>query len=724
LVPDSIGKGEEALKSADKSSEAASAFLKPRSVAVIGVSHDESALGSRLFRNILEGRFPGPVYAVNRSGGTIQSLPAYKTVLECPSPIDLALVVVPAAAVNQVAEECGKKGVKALVVITAGFAETGSEGAVRQQQLLAACRKYGMRLMGPNCSGFFSSTSGKTLNAQFTPYRPLPGRVGFMSQSGALGVAVFEYSNRLGLGMSAFISVGNEADVSAVDFIQFWKDDDGTDLIMLYLESLGNPRKFLELAREVSKKKPILVVKAGRSATGMKATRSHTGSLLEASDDVIQALFSQAGVIRSDTIEEMLDLAALLVSQPVPRGNKVGLVTNAGGAGILAADACEDFGLEAPEPSPETQATLRSFLRPEASVKNPIDLTASSMVNDSVRAAGIVAEDSRFDSLVVLSAPPLYFSMEDLANGILAKAKNIRHEITIVTSFPGAFAFSKLLSNGETQIPSYPVPRMAMKTVSRAVEYGRWLARPVGSAPALPGVRNAEARNLIKNALKNGRDWLSQEEAELLLNCYGIAMVRTLKVANADEVAKAYSMFEGSKVVLKGVAEGLVHKSEAGGVRVGLSSPSEVRAAAKEMNDKLASAGYHLTSFLVQPMIPAGPEMIIGAKNDRSFGPIIVCGAGGVLVELLKDVSIRIAPLNDLDAREMVRSLKGYPILKGYRGAPACDVGAFEDIILRVAALVGDSTEVAELDLNPIMLQPEGKGATVVDARVRVEAVG
>lgn len=716
-----LNEGEGQRGGGTDSSNSVEPFMRPSSVAVIGVSHDEDSLGTRLFRNILEGGFAGPVYGVNRNGGTVLSLPMYKSILDCPGPVDLALLLVPAAATGEVAEECGKKGVKGLTVITAGFAETGDEGLLRQRELMARCRKYGMRLMGPNCSGLVKL--GTKLNAQFTQHKPLPGRVGFVSQSGALGAAVFEYANRLGLGLSAFVSVGNEADVSALDFIQFLKDDDDTDIIVLYIESLGNPKKLLEAARQITRKKPILVVKAGRSNTGIKAAHSHTGAILEGSDAVVEAVFDQAGIIRADTIEEMLDLAALLANQPVPRGNRVGIITNAGGPGILAADACEEFGLEVPPCSQEVQAALRSFLRPEASVRNPVDLLASSGLSDCVKAVGALAGDPGIDCLVVLSAPPLFFSLEDFSRGILAISEGMQRRIPVVTSFSGAFAASRLFSDEKAKIPSYPVPRMAVQTLSRAVAYGRWLSRPLDHPTAFPDAKRTEARGLVTDLLSRGRDWLAADEAKLLLDCYGVTTLETLKAATAKEAAQATSRLHADRVVLKGVAEGLIHKTEAGGVKVGLREPSDVRAAAEEMAEQLASAGYHPAGFLVQPMITSGLELIVGVKNDRAFGPIVICGSGGVLVELLNDVSTRVAPLTERDATEMIHSLKVYPLMKGYRGGPTYDEKALSEVVQRVAALATDIPEVAELDLNPIMLQPSGKGATVLDSRIRIEAL-
>ena len=605
------------------------------------------------------------------------------------------------------------------MVITAGFSETGSEGSARQRELVSVCRKYGMRLMGPNCSGFVSTDPDFGLNAQFTPYKPLPGKVGFFSQSGALGAAVFEYANRLGLGLSAFISVGNEADVSALDFIRYWKDDDNTVLILLYLESLGDPKEFLKLAREASKKKPILVVKGGRSPTGLKAAHSHTGALVEGSGSLVDVLFSQAGLIRTDTLEEMLDLAALLVNQPLPKGNKVGIVTNAGGAGILTADACDEFGLEVPEFPAETQSELRSFLRPEASVKNPVDMLASSTMADTAMAVRVVAGAASIDSMIVLSPPPLFFTLEDLSREVLAIVRDKRPKIPVVLSFLGSSGGSRIMKDEEVSVPSYPVPRMAVQTLSRAVSYSNWIKRPTGTIPHLAGIYKAQAREIVDRAVSAGFGWLTPDDVGALLECYRIPMVRTSETATPEEAGKA-AVTIGGKVVLKCIAEGVIHKSDAGAVRFGLMGESEVRDVAKEMQTRLAAAGHPVTGFVVQPMVTPGPEMIAGVTNDNKFGPVVVCGAGGILVELLKDVSVRIAPLTDVDASEMLSSLKTYPALTGYRGSPPSDTAALQEIILRLAELAQDLPGVAELDLNPIILQPSGKGAVVVDGRIRV----
>ena len=692
-------------------------FLKPGGVAVIGASRNHDSIGGMLFKNIVEGGFEGAVFPVNSKAGVVQSVTAYKSVLDCPGPVDLALVVVPARAVVGVAKECAQKGVKGLVVVSSGFAETGKEGAALQQQLVEVCRESGMRLIGPNCMGIVNTDPKVSLNAQFSPFQPKFGRTAFFSQSGALGITVIEHANRQGLGMSSFISVGNRADVSNNDLIQYWETDEGTELILLYLESFGNPRKFARVARRVTRKKPILAVKSGRSTAGFRATQSHTGALLAASDVTVDALFRQAGVIRIDTLGEMFDVASLLVSQPVPKGSRVAIVTNAGGAGILAADACEGAGLQVPELGPEIQAELRSFLSPEAGVRNPVDMIASATPEDYAKAIRAVSKNSDIDAIVILFVPPIAIVPEDVAKQILTATAELQGRIPVITNFMATHGMPEMLIDGPVKVPSYPFPEVAVRALARAVSYGKWLQRPVEAPRRFQDVRKEEAIGLVSRNLARGAGWLPPEEAEKLLECYGIPIVRTVRASSAEDAARAASEM-GGRVVLKGIAEGLVHKTEAGAVVLNLSGEAQVRDAAERMKAGLSARGLKASGFLVQPMLQQGVEMIVGATTDPTFGPVVACGAGGTLVELMKDVSIRITPVAPLDASEMLHDLKTFPLLEGYRGAPACDVPALEEVVQRVSALADDIPEVIELDLNPVMVGPEG--ASVVDFRVRL----
>jgi acyl-CoA synthetase (NDP forming) len=627
--------------------------------------------------------------------------------------------VVPTAAVLPVARECAQKGVRALVVISAGFAEVNQSGALLQRELVEICRESGMRLIGPNCMGIVNMDPKVSLNGQFAPFKPIPGKIGFLSQSGALGIAIIEYASRLGLGMSTFVSVGNKADISGNDLMQYWENDDNTDLILLYLESFGNPRKFARIARRAGRKKPIIAVKGGRFTAGFRATQSHTGALVAASDVTVDALFRQAGVIRTDTLAEMFDVAALLTTQPVPKGDRVAIITNAGGAGILAADACEGLGLRVPELSSDAQAALRRFLSSAAGVRNPVDMVASASPNDYARAIRAVASDPNVDAIIVNFIPPIAVRPEEIAKEILKVAGELNRRIPILGTFMAYHGVSEILSDGQHRIPSYPFPEAAAGALARAVQYGKWLATPEGNVPTFSDVRREDAAAIVAHALREGGRWLTPEEVEDLLDCYGIPLIKTLGAENPEEAGKIAAQL-GGQVALKAVAPGLIHKTEAGAVHLALIGEEGTKKSAEEMLDKLESAGLKNIRFNIQPMVASGIEILVGVTHDPLFGPIMVCGAGGVLVELLKDAAVRITPLTDQDASEMIRSLKTYPLLNGYRGGSNCDVTALEQVILRVGALVEDIPEIGELDLNPVIVLPEGQGVSVVDARIRV----
>jgi len=693
-------------------------FFSPRAVAVIGASRKRGTIGGEIFHNLLSYGFQGPVYPVNPTTEVVQSVPAYASVEAIPGPVDLAIIVVSAGQVMEAAAACGRKGVKALVVISAGFSETGAEGQARQAELVRVCRASGMRLIGPNCMGIANTDSAVHLDATFAPTEPEPGRVGFSSQSGALGLAILEYANSLGLGLSTFISVGNKADISGNDLLRYWESDQGTDVILLYLESFGNPRKFSQIARRVGRKKPIVVVKSGRSAAGVRATSSHTGALIAASDVTVDALFRQAGVIRTDTLEELFDVASLLANQPLPHGPRVGIITNAGGPGILCADACEARSLEVSVLSDESETRLREFLLPGASVGNPVDMIASAPAEHYRRSIEIVGADPNVDALIVIFTPPLVTRAEDVARAIVEATEHIDREKPVLTVFLSAQDPPVELRTAK--IPSYRFPETAAIALARAACYREWRERPETSAPNFENLRRDEAAATVATALSRGNGWLTSEEIATLFSCYGLPLIEQRVVQTPEEAGAAAEQMN-CEVALKVIAAEVIHKTEAGGVRLHLRGSKQVREVAAEMTDTLTSAGHSPTGFLVQRMADGGVEMIVGVVHDPQFGPVIACGAGGVQVELLRDISIRLAPLAQEDATEMIHSLKTYPLLNGFRGAPMCDVSALEDALLRVSAMVEDISQISELDCNPLVVQEHG--AVILDARVRVIAV-
>lgn len=700
------------------------AFFAPRSVAVIGASRRRGTIGGEIFHNLLRDGFEGPVYPVNPAAAVVQSVPAYRTVGDIPGPVDLAVVTVPAGQVAGVAAQCAEKGVRALVVISAGFVEAGDEGRARQAELVRICRTSGMRLIGPNCMGLLNTDPTVRLNATFAPHMPPAGRVAFSTQSGALGLAIIDYAASLGLGLSTFVSVGNKADISGNDLLNYWDTDPNTDVILLYLESFGNPRRFARIARRVGRRKPIVAVKSGRSPAGTRATSSHTGALV-AADVTVDALFRQAGVIRTDTLEELFDVAALLASQPVPAGSRVAVVTNGGGAGVLCADACEAQGLVVPAFGDETRSRLRALLLPEASVGNPVDMIASATADHYRETVQIVAADPQVDAVIVIFVPPLVTEAADVARALVDAARQIDRRKPILTVFMQARGVPEALRAPDVRLPSYVFPEAAAIALARAVGYGAWRARPLSAPPALADARRADAAEVVSGVLRRGDGWLTPDETDALLRCYGLPTAPQRVVSTAAETAAAAEALiretGAAAVALKAFGPDLLHKTDVGAVRLGLGNPEAVRAAADEMQRALAAAGLGPSGWLVQAMAASGIEMIVGVVHDPRFGPIVACGAGGVLVEVLRDVAVRLTPLTERDAREMIEGLKIAPALRGVRGRPPADVGALTDILVRIGAMVEDQPQIAELDCNPVIVHEHG--ATIVDVRVRVVPV-
>jgi acetyl coenzyme A synthetase (ADP forming)-like protein len=689
-------------------------FLEPASVAVIGASPRRGTVGGEVLRNLRAYGFSGRVYAVNRRVRTIGGRRSYSSVGEVPEAVDLAVIAVPAEQVVSVARECQVAGTRALLVISAGFSEMGERGAVLQGELLEVCREAGMRLIGPNCLGVINTAAGVRLNATFAEQPPPTGPIGFLSQSGGLGIAIIEAASRIGLGLSSFVSVGNKADISGNDLLEYWEHDPGTDVVLLYLESFGNPRRFARIARRVSRAKPIVAIKSGRSPAGARATASHTGALLATSDVTVDALFRQAGVIRTDTMEELFDVGALLAKQPIPAGARVAIVTNAGGPGIMCADACQAAGLDVVELSSEVRDRLARFLPAEASMSNPIDMIATAPAKSYRRTIDALVRERACDAIIAIFVPPLLTRVEDVAREIHAAAAKASGT-TLAAVFMNSGGAP--VEEGEVAIPTFDFPENAARALAHAVAYGRWRGRDRGSLAAPSGCRSDEAAAIIARGLGGDGGWLAPGEVSALFDCYGLALIETRVLASAAEAVAAAAEI-GGPVVIKAVAPGLVHKSDAGGVRVGVEGAGSVARAAREIERAVAAAGHELEALIVQPMAAAGVELLMGVVHDESFGPVIACGAGGTSAELLGDVAARITPLSDLDAREMLRSLRMFPLLDGYRGAPACDVASLEDQLLRLSALVEAHPEVAELDANPVLAGPAG--AVILDARVRL----
>src|SRR6202521_5304872 len=657
-------------------------LLAPRSVAVVGASRQRGSIGAELFHNEVATGFRGPVYPVNPAATEIEGVPAYASVLDIPGDLEMAVITVPAAAVLEAARECAAKGVRALVVISAGFSEVGPEGAELQRLLLEICRQAGMRLVGPNCMGVINTAGGVNLDATFAPDKPTPGRVGFLSQSGGLGIAVMARAQALGSGISSFVSVGNKADLSGNDFIQYWEADGATDLIMLYLESFGNPRKFARIARRVSRSKPILAVKGGRSQAGNRATSSHTGALLSASDITVDALFQQAGVIRTDTLAELFDAALLLGSQPLPAGRRVAILTNAGGPAILCSDACEANGLVVP-PLPESvRKALAASMPAAGSTGNPVDMLAAANGRDYEQAISVLAACDEIDAIIVIFTPPLITKGTEVVRAIHRAAHALPRAIPVLSVFMSKQVAPRVIEAGGVRIPHYPFPEEAARALSLIARYGAWRAAPEEFAAEVAGIDGDRAAAVIATALAAEAGWMSPAAVVELLTCYGIPFVETRQAGSPEEASREANRM-GEEVALKATAAGVLHKSDAGAVRLHLKGEIQVEQAAREMEDALGAAGHKVSGFQLQPMVPEGVEMLVGVVQDQHFGPVLACGAGGTATELLKDVSVRITPITKGDADRMVRSLKTFPLLDGYRGAQRADVGALEDVLLR-----------------------------------------
>jgi acyl-CoA synthetase (NDP forming) len=622
-------------------------------------------------------------------------------VAEIGEAIDLAVVCLPGSAVLAAAEDALAAGVRALCVISAGFAEIGPEGEAREEQLLELVRSHGARLLGPNCLGI--AVAEPRLNATFGPRALPPGKVGFSSQSGALGLAVLERAAERRLGLSAFVSIGNKADISSNDLLEYWEDDPHTEVVLLYLESFGNPRKFARVARRVARTKPILAMKAGRTAAGARAASSHTAALA-GSEAAVDALFQQAGVLRVDTLEELLDLSSLLASQPLPRGRNVAVLTNAGGLGILCADACESAGLGLPPLADATVSDLHALLPTEASVSNPVDMLGSAVASTYESAIPILLRDPGLDALIVLFVPPVVAGAGEVAEAIARAVGHIetldKPVLACVISSAGTPA--ALLS---APVSAFSYPESAARALGRAADRAEWLRRPQGRVVELGGIDVERAQAVCREA---GERWLDPHEARQLLDAYEIPLVAERAAATVEDAVVAAEEL-GFPVVLKTALAG-VHKTERGGVALDLRDAEGVRTAAERIGPP----------FLLQPLVPPGVELLIGAVEDPVFGPLVALGPGGTLAELIGDASFRLAPLTDVDADELVTQGKVGVLLGGYRGAPPADVRRVSDVVLRVAQLVDDLPEVAELDLNPVIAGPDG--CVAVDARIRVAA--
>ncbi|MFO7892300.1 MAG: acetate--CoA ligase family protein [Longimicrobiales bacterium] len=692
-------------------------ILRPRSIAVIGASRRPGTIGYQIVDNLIQHGYEGVIYPVNPKARAIHSIPAYASVRDIPGEVDQAMIVVPKDYVLDVVDECGEKGIEGVVVISAGFREVGGSGAELEEKLVEKVKSYGMRLVGPNCMGVLTTLPELSMNATFAPSMPPRGPVSLMSQSGAMGVTILDYAAEYGIGIHDFVSVGNKPDVSGNDLVQYWGEDDQTRVILMYLENFGNPQKFYRLARQITKRKPIVVVKAGRTGVGARAASSHTGALAGA-DVAVDALLGQAGVIRVDTVEDLFDMAMAFDELPVPEGNRVAIITNAGGPGIIIADACESRGLEVVPLSEETQASLREVLAEEASVRNPVDMIASATPESYRLVLDRVLEDDGIDAAIAAFVPPLGVRQEDVAQAIVdAKEGHDKPVLAVLMGRQG-------LPQGRAQlheagVPGYIFPESAAKALAAMYRYRQWLERPEGTFQEFDVDREA-VRQVVRDSQASGTEHLAGPDALAVFKAYGIPVLESRIVTSADAAGEAAEEL-GLPVVMKIESPDVVHKTDVGGVVVDLRTAEEVRVEYDAMVERVRKAKPEadIRGVLIQPFVRGGRETIIGGTTDPTFGPLLMFGLGGVYVEALKDVVFRVHPLTDLDAEQMVKSIRGYQVLQGVRGEPPSDEEAIQDVIQRVSQLMGENPAISELDINPFLVQENG--GVALDARIRIE---
>ena len=693
-------------------------IMKPKSIAVIGASTKPKTIGSEIMQRLRDYKFNGNIYPVNTKGGMIEGFQAYTSIEEVPGEVDLAVIVVNAKFVLDTIDQCHRKGIKGLCIITAGFKETGKEGAELEAQLLQKVRDYGMRCVGPNCLGVLNTNDSVRMDATFAESLPVKGDIGFVSQSGALGGGILNILKDLNLGFAQFVSIGNQADINAETMLEYWENDDDVKQILLYMESIQNPQNFRKLASRITKKKPILALKAGRSAAGASAASSHTGSLAGA-DKAAAALLHQSGVIREFSLKNLFANAKAFSNCPIPKGNRVAIITNSGGPGIMATDAVCESGMQMAKITDETKEKLRSFLPSAASVKNPIDMIASAPIEHYKQTLETVLQDENVDMIAVIYLPFLGLKDIDVAQALMEiKAKNPQKPIIGV--FMTTSDFFVKISNMEVNMPFYMYAEEAAEAMTRLDQQRQWMEKPQGSVPSY-SVDKAKVEAIIKNSLKEGRDQLTTLESIDVLEAYGIRACKYGLATNEEEVAKLGNQI-GYPVVMKMTSKTTSHKTDVGGVVVNIKDEEQLRSEYKALLQRLEAKGLleGLEGVIIQEMVKGSREMVCGIATDPQYGPMMMFGLGGVFVEVMKDVTFRIAPLTDNDAMDMIKSVKAYKLLEGARGTTPAQIGQIQETLLRLSQLVSDYKFIDELDINPLLISEKTGEGIAVDGRIKV----
>ncbi|MFP4437178.1 MAG: acetate--CoA ligase alpha subunit [Chloroflexaceae bacterium] len=695
------------------------AIFAPQSVAVLGASPNPARLGHEVFKNIVKNGYQGRIYPIHPTATSVLDLPAYPSVLDVPDPIDLAVIVIPVDHVIEAVDECGRKGIKGLIVITAGFKEVGGEGKERERQLLETIQRYDMRMVGPNCLGVIDTIS--KLNATFAALMPNDGEIAFMSQSGALCTAILDWSKESGIGFSRFVSLGNKADVDEVALLRAWNDDPHSKVILAYLEGINNGPGFIAAARQVTKNTPVVAIKSGATAAGTKAVSSHTGSLT-GSESAYEAAFSQSGIIRARSMEELFDCALAFAYQPPMPGNRVAIVTNAGGPGIIATDAIERSGwVKMAEFNAETIQRLQRDLPPTANVFNPVDVIGDARSDRYRVAIDAVLDDPNVDAVLVLLTPQAQSDLPETSEVIIELSA--KHSKPVLTSFMGAYSLGPALELlNRNRIPNYPFPERAVTALMAMARHRDWQQQPAVEYAEFE-VDRERVRKLFAEMRAADRVELGEIEAREVMQAYGMRLPQSRLARSPDEAAQIATEL-GFPVVMKISSPDILHKSDIGGVRVGVADATSVRDTYEliEYRARKYSPDARVWGILVQEMVRKGRELLVGVSRDPQFGPLVAVGMGGIYVEVLRDVAFRLAPISKQEVAAQIRSIRTFPLLRGVRGEPPADLESIEEVVLRVSQLVTDFPEIVEMDINPLVVHNRGEGAIVLDARIILQA--
>ncbi|MHB1335100.1 MAG: acetate--CoA ligase alpha subunit [Candidatus Humimicrobiaceae bacterium] len=694
-------------------------FFCPESVAIIGAAREEGKVGHTILEGVMNSKFKGRIYPVNPKAEEIHGLKCLKSIFDAPEDIDLAIIVIPGKYVLVAINECAKKNVKAAIVISAGFKETGPIGAELEKELLEKARQYNMRILGPNCLGMSNTTC--PVNASFSPEMPDDGVIAFISQSGALGTAVLDWAKLGKIGISKFVSLGNKVDISETDIFEYLEDDDSCKVITAYIEGISEGQRFIDVSKKVTKKKPIVVVKAGNTSAGAKAVSSHTGSL-SGSAKAYEAAFKQAGIIRARTIRNLLDYSTSLAYQPLPKGRNLVIITNAGGPGIMATDVCEENNITMPALEKETIDKLKEFLPEAANFNNPVDVLGDALADRYKKALEIIIKDKNVDAIIILLTPQAMTQAYETAVGIVEVMQNSPGKIPILACFMGGKAVKEGIDYLiEHRIPNFDIPEGAVSATRVMMNYYEWLVKKEEKGKTFEADKKA-VKEIFDSIREKKRFELGENESRKVLEAYKIRVPQAITARNIAE-AKAFTKKVGYPVVLKIDSPDILHKTDVGGIKVGIRNDLELETGFNDIissvKDKKPEA--NIRGISIQEMIMDKQETIIGINKDPQFGPMIMFGLGGIYVEILKDVSFRIAPIIESDAREMIEEIKAVKLLKGARGAKPSDINSIVEILLKISQLVTDFPEIMEMDINPLFVKAEGLGSIAGDVRIRIK---